>query len=146
MENLRFAIFGCGFWSQFQLGAWTEVEGAECVALYNRTRSKADELAARFNVPRVYDTAEELLQNEELDFVDIITDVDTHAHFVELAVKHGVPNVICQKPMAPDYDTAKQMVKTCKDAGVKFYIHENYRWEAPIRRYKEILEDEVGQK
>ncbi len=143
MENLKFAIFGCGFWSQFQLGAWTEVEGAECVALYNRTRSKADELAARFNVPRVYETAEELLQNEKLDFVDIITDVDTHAHFVELAVKHGVPNVICQKPMAPDYDTAKHMVKTCKDAGVNFYIHENYRWEAPIRRYKEILDSGV---
>ena len=35
MENLKFAIFGCGFWSQFQLGAWTEIEGAECVALYN---------------------------------------------------------------------------------------------------------------
>ncbi len=34
----KFAIFGCGFWSQFQLGAWQELEGAECVALYNRTR------------------------------------------------------------------------------------------------------------
>lgn len=143
MENLKFAIFGCGFWSQFQLGAWTEVEGAECVALYNRTRSKAEKLAERFDVPRVYDTPEELLQQEKLDFVDIITDVDTHAHFVELAVKHGVPNVICQKPMAPDYDTAKHMVKTCKDAGVNFYIHENYRWEAPIRRYKEILDSGV---
>ena len=64
MENLKFAIFGCGFWSQFQLGAWTEVDGAECVALYNRTRSKADKLAERFNIPRVYDTAEELLQTK----------------------------------------------------------------------------------
>jgi predicted dehydrogenase len=143
MENLKFAIFGCGFWSQFQLGAWTEVEGAECVALYNRTRPKADKLAERFNVPHVYDTAEELLQKEKLDFVEIITDVDTHAHFVELAVKNGVPNVICQKPMAPDYETAKRMVKVCKDAGVNFYIHENYRWEAPIRRYKEILDSGV---
>ena len=44
MENLKFAIFGCGFWSQFQLGAWTEVQGAECEALYNRTRSKAEAL------------------------------------------------------------------------------------------------------
>ena len=84
-----------------------------------------------------------MLQKEELDFVDIITDVDTHAQFVELAVKHGIPNVICQKPMAPDYETAKRMVKTCRDAGVKFYIHENFRWQAPVRRYKEILKSGV---
>lgn len=54
----KFAILGCGFWSQFQLGAWKEIEGAECVALYNRTKSKAEELALRFGVPRVYDDAE----------------------------------------------------------------------------------------
>lgn len=143
MENLKFAIFGCGFWSQFQLGAWTEVEGAECVALYNRTVSKAEDLARRFNVPRVYRDPVELLKNENLDFVDIITDVDTHAHFVELAVKNGIKKVICQKPMAPDFETAKAMVELCRNEGVDLYIHENYRWEAPIRRYKEILNSGV---
>ena len=54
----KFAILGCGFWSQFQLGAWKEIEGTECVALYNRTKSKAEEVARRFGVPRVYDDAE----------------------------------------------------------------------------------------
>lgn len=44
MGKLRFAILGCGFWSQFQLGGWQELDGAECVALYNRTLSKADDL------------------------------------------------------------------------------------------------------
>ena len=143
MKTMNFAIFGCGFWSQFQLGAWTEIEGVECVALYNRTVSKAEKLAQRFNVPRVYGNPEELLRKEKIDFVDIITDVDTHAKFVELAVKHGIKNVICQKPMAPDYETARHMVKICRDAGVNYYIHENYRWEAPIRRFKEVLDSGV---
>jgi len=143
MKNLKFAILGCGFWSQFQLGAWTETEGAECVALYNRTVSKARKLADRFDVPRVYGDPEELLRKEKLDFVDIITDVDTHAMFTEMAVRHGIKNVICQKPMAPDYETAKHMVKICRDAGVNFYIHENYRWEAPIRKFREILDSGI---
>jgi len=140
MEPQKFAIFGCGFWSQFQLGAWTEIEGATCVALYNRTIQKAQNLANRFNVPRVYDDPEELLKQEELDFVDIITDVDTHYRFVKLAVDHGVKNIICQKPMAPDYTTAKKMIELTTAAGVNFYIHENYRWERPIRRFKEIMD------
>lgn len=139
MTKLKFAIFGTGFWSQFQLGAWMELDGIECVALYNRTRSKADKLAERFNIPRTYDNPDELLRNEKLDFIDIITDVDTHYKFVELGVKYGLDKIICQKPMAPDFESAKNMIGLCKKAGVKLYIHENYRWEKPMRRYKEIL-------
>jgi predicted dehydrogenase len=143
MKKLRFAILGCGFWSRFQLGAWKEIEGAECVALYNRTKAKADALAARFGVARTYDDAEELLRNEKPDFVDIITDVDTHYSFVKLCIDHRVKNIICQKPMAPDFETAKKMMDLTREAGVKFYIHENYRWERPIRRFREILDSGV---
>lgn len=138
----RFAIFGCGFWSQFQLGAWKELQGAECVALYNRTKSKAEALAKRFGVPHIYDDAEQLLKNEGLDFIDIVTDVDTHEKFTILGAKYGL-DVICQKPMAPSYESAKRMIKTAKEAGVRFYIHENYRWQPQFRRVKEILDSGI---
>jgi D-apiose dehydrogenase len=140
--SLRFAIFGTGFWSRFQLAAWREFEGVDCVALYNRTRSKAEKLAAEFGVPTVYDDAEELLAREALDFVDIITDVDTHAKFVMMAARKGL-TVICQKPMAPALETARQMVECCRRAGVPYYIHENFRWQHPIRRLKAVLEEGV---
>lgn len=140
MENLKFAVLGCGFWSKFQIGAWSELKGVDLVAVYNRTISKAQTIADYFNVPRVYDNPEELFTKEKLDFIDIITDVDTHAHFVEMAVKNGIRNIICQKPMAPDFETAKKMVKICIDTRTKLYIHENYRWQAPVRRFKEIID------
>ncbi len=143
MKKLKFAVLGTGFWSQFQLGAWTELENVECVAVYNRTKPKAEALAKRFGVPRVYDDPVELFMKEDLDFVDIITDVDTHSKFVEMAVEHGVQHIICQKPMAPDYTTACNMVKLCSDKGRKLYIHENYRWQVPVRRFKEILDSGI---
>lgn len=143
MKNLRFAVLGCGFWSKFQVGAWTEVEGAEPVAVYNRTREKAEKLSREFNIPAVYDNAEELFRKEKLDFVDIITDVDTHARFVEMAVRNGIKHIICQKPMAPDFETAKRMVSICRNAGAQLYIHENYRWQAPVRRFREIIDSGV---
>src|SRR3954447_11173893 len=100
MALLRFAIFGTGFWARFQLAAWRELEGVECVALYNRTYAKAEALAHEFGVPRVYDDPVALLEQEQLDLIDIITDVDTHSRFVQLAAQYALP-VICQKPMAP---------------------------------------------
>src|SRR3990170_3328270 len=142
MKKLRFAIIGTGFWANFQIPAWMELEGIELVALYNRTILKAEAIARKFNVPGVYDDAQKLLENEKLDFVDIITDVDTHKVFTELAAKKGVA-VICQKPMAPKLSIAKEMLATCEKYKVPFFIHENWRWQAPIRKMKELLNSGV---
>ena len=142
MKKLRFAIFGCGFWSQFQLGAWKELEGAECVALYNRTLSKADALAERFGIPRTYDDPIALMNQEQLDFIDIITDVDTHEQFTLMGASYG-KDVICQKPLAPSYASAKRMMDATRDAGVRFYVHENYRWQPQFRRVKQILDSGI---
>lgn len=139
MAHLKFATFGAGFWAQFQLAGWYEVGGVECVAIYNRTRAKAEKLAQRFGVPRIYDDAETLLDAEQLDFVDIITDVDTHAKFTLMAAQRRIP-VICQKPMAPSLTIAEEMVQACHKAGAPFFIHENWRWQTPIRALKAALD------
>ncbi len=136
---LRFAIFGTGFWARFQLAAWRELEGVQCVALFNRTVAKAQQLAAQFDIPAVYGDAEALLKAERLDFLDIITDVETHPRFVEMAAKYGVP-VICQKPMAPNLETARRMAQTCRAAGIPLWIHENWRFQTPIQALKAELE------
>jgi D-apiose dehydrogenase len=142
MAKLRFAILGTGFWANYQIPAWMELEGIELVALYNRTKSKAEALAEGYSIPGIYDDAQALLNKEKIDFVDIITDVDSHALLTKMAAKKGVA-VICQKPMAPKLPQAKEMVEACERAGVPFFIHENWRWQAPLRRVKEILQSNV---
>jgi predicted dehydrogenase len=140
MADLKFAVLGAGFWSHFQIPAWYEVGGVELVAVYNRTVAKAEQVAQKFKAPRVYGDPEELLKNEQLDFIDIITEVPAHAPLVYLAAQYKVP-VICQKPMAPDYETAQKMVAACQEAGIPFFVHENYRWQAPIRELKKVMDE-----
>jgi predicted dehydrogenase len=139
---LRGAVIGTGFWSRFQIAAWKELPGVEIVAVCNRTRARAEEVAQLFQIPMVYETAEELLEKEQLDFVDIITDVDTHAKFTLLAAEKGV-NVICQKPMAPSLEEARKMVEVCAQKNINFFVHENFRWQAPIRTLKTALDSGV---
>ena len=131
-EALRIGIMGCGFWSQFQLAGWKELPGVEIAAVWNRTRDRAARIAERFAVPTVHASAEALVRDPSVDVVDIITDTTTHAHYVRLAADAGKP-VICQKPLAGDVETARQMASRCADAGVPLLVHENFRWQTPIR-------------
>lgn len=139
MSNLRFAAFGAGFWAPFQLAGWREAGGAECVAIYNRTRSKAEAVAREFGIPAVYNDPEEMLCREQVDFADVLTDVDTHSRFVKMAAAHGLP-IVCQKPMAPSLSEAEEMVEACRQAGVPLFINENWRWQTPIRQLKRVLD------
>jgi D-apiose dehydrogenase len=141
MSKLRFAMFGTGFWSYYQLAGWVETGEVECVALYNRTKSKALKLAEQFNIPlsSVYDDPEALLANEGLDFVDICTNVETHYPFTKMAAERGIP-VVCQKPMATTLEECEALVGVCRQAGVPLYINENWRWQYPMRQLKKALD------
>jgi predicted dehydrogenase len=144
MTELRFAVFGAGFWAPFQLSGWNEVGGARCMAIYDRTVAKAEKLARSFGIPAAYGSAEELLDREELDFVDIITDVLSHSKFIQMVAERGIP-LICQKPMAHSVEEAERMVMLCRRNEVPFYIHENWRWQSQIRAFKKVLDSgEIG--
>ena len=138
ISDLRFAAFGAGFWTRFQLCGWREIPGAKCVAIYNRTLEKAQAYAREFQIPAVYEDAETLLSEEKLDFVDIITGAETHEHFAMLALRHGIP-VVCQKPLAPSLSIATRMTEAFRSEGVPLLVNENWRWQGPIREVKNQL-------
>lgn len=140
MAKWRCAAFGAGWWAQYQIGGWQALVDVDIVAIYNRSLENAQILADRLGIPAVYDDPTELLDNEQLDFVDIITNVETHRKFVELAASYSLP-IICQKPMAPTYEEAEHMVKVCQEANVPLIIHENWRWQETIRQVQRVLQE-----
>ena len=142
MKPLRFAIFGAGFWARCQLAAWREVGGVECVAIFNRSRDKAEAFARDLGIPAVYDDAEKLLREVEPDFVDNITEVGGHKPLSLLCAKHRIP-CICQKPMAASLKDARQMVAAFAKAKTPFFVHENWRWQKPMRALIDTLRSGV---
>src|SRR5262245_44435855 len=137
MGELRFGLVGAGFWARYQLAAWRELPGARCVAVCDRDPDRAERLAAAHGVA-AYSDAAEMLDRERPDLLDVVTDVPGHAPLVKLAAARGVP-VVCQKPMAATPGECEELVEVCRRAGVPFAVHENWRWQAPLRHVKELL-------
>lgn len=142
MKRLRFAVFGAGFWTRYQLAAWQEVGGADGVAVYNRTRSKAEALAREFDIPAVYGSPERLLREVKPDFVDNITEIGGHKPLSLLCAKHRIP-CICQKPMAASLKDAREMVNAFRKAKTPFFVHENWRWQAPMIALRKLVHSRV---
>ncbi|MDD4774684.1 MAG: Gfo/Idh/MocA family oxidoreductase [Eubacteriales bacterium] len=137
-RKLRVAVFGTGYWSQFQIPAWQSV-GAEVTALWNRTHGKALRSAARFGIERVFDTPEAVFEGVPFDIADIITDVEAHEPLVNLAARYK-KDVICQKPMAYSLEACRRMTDNCRRAGVWFAVHENFRYQPQFAPVKAALD------
>jgi len=139
MPELSLGLIGAGFWGEFQAAAWGEVSGARLAAVCDRSPARAAAVARKFGIAKVYSDAREMLRSEPLDFVDVAAGPESHEDLVCLAASRKLP-VICQKPMALDYLSCVRMVKMCQEAGTTFLVHENFRWQTPMRQVKQILE------
>lgn len=144
MTSTRFAVFGAGFWTRVQLSAWREVGGVACVAIYNRTRAKAEAIAKEFAIPAVYDDPERLLREVRPEFVDNITEVGGHKRLSLLCARQRIA-CICQKPMAASLRDAREMVAAFQATSTPFFVHENWRWQTPLRALRHrIVSGAVG--
>jgi predicted dehydrogenase len=139
-DRIALGLVGCGFFAQNHLHAWKDLrsEGVDIVAVCDIDSAKAKAAAERFDVPHWYTEAEAMFSEEDLGLVDIATRMDTHRPLVELAIQHGVPTIV-QKPFAPTLADCAAMTRVADDAGVFLAVHENFRFERPMRRAAEVL-------
>lgn len=133
----RGVLIGCGFFARNHMQAWAGLSGARIVAVCDTDPAKAEAFARDFGARAATDAAA-LLAELKPDFVDIATTVGSHRVLVELAAPHA-GMVICQKPLAETYADGAAMVAACETAGIPFLVHENFRWQAPMRALRAAM-------
>jgi D-apiose dehydrogenase len=140
MERTALGVIGCGFFAQNHLHAWTDLssKGVEVAAVCDVDEAKARAAADKFGVKKWYKDAETMFRNEKLDLVDIVTRVETHRDVVGLAIRHRIPTIV-QKPFGPDLAACRAMADQAQQAGVFLAVHENFRFQVPMRRITDLL-------
>ena len=137
MKRLKGVAMGAGYFSHFQYEAWTRIPEVEMAAIYNRSEDKARAVMARYGIPQYYSDWRQMIERERPDFVDIITPPETHEEMCAYAAERGV-HIICQKPLAPSLAESRAIVDHARQAGVRFMVHENWRWQPWYREIKRI--------
>ncbi len=98
----------------------------------------------RFGVP-AYTDYNEMLRKENVDIVLAVLPVISNREVVLGAVRHNVPAICTEKPLAARLSDADEMVAACRERGIKFGCgdlerNHHYYWEAKDR----IAAGEVG--
>ncbi len=103
-------------------------------------RAEAAEATARaFELPRVYRSLEEVLEDRTVRVVDVAVPATEQAE-IAMKVAAAGKHLLCQKPLAERYDQAVQVVEAARAAGVKLAVNQQMRWDPGMRAVKTLLD------
>lgn len=139
MAKLRVAVAGAGYFTQFQLDGWKRMPDVELAAICNRDQAKAQALAERFGIPRVYGDVAEMIEREKPGLLDIVTPPVTHREYVALAARRGIAT-ICQKPFGRGFAEALEIASVARAAGITLAVHENFRFMPHFREARRLID------
>jgi predicted dehydrogenase len=88
-----------------------------------------------------------MLAQEKLDCISICLWPHLHAPFTIAAAQSGnVRAIHCEKPVAPTWKAAKEMVEVCAAAGVQLTFNHQRRFNVPFQTAKAMLDaGEIGE-
>jgi len=139
MKTRRGVVVGAGYFSDFHLDAWRRLTGVQIVSVCDLEEGKARAAAAKYGIAEVATDPRVAIERDDIDFVDIATPPTGRLPLVELAVQRGLA-VICQKPLAADFATAKEVLDAGAASSAPFMVHENFRFQPWYREIKRLLE------
>lgn len=106
---------------------------------------KANDVAARFEIEKTYDSYEKLLADPDIDAVYIPLPNHLHKKWVIEAAKKG-KHILCEKPAAINAEEFRDMEKVCKEQGVLFMEAFMYHFHPQHERVKQIIDSgEIGE-
>jgi predicted dehydrogenase len=140
-EKVRVGIIGTSGWTDMMfLSSFKSHLSAEISAICGRNRSRAEEMAAKYDIPQVYTDYRALLEQNNLDAVIVATPDDLHYPMTMDALDAGL-HVLCEKPMALNAQHAREMYEKAEAVGKKHMVLFTWRWQPHFLYLKQLVDD-----
>lgn len=137
IDQISWGIIGCGNVTEIKSGpAFNKVAGSELKAVMRRDREKLLDYASRHGVPKTYASADELINDPEIDAVYVATPPGSHR---EYALKIAAANKHCclEKPMALNFAECEDIIAAFEGRDAELFVA-YYRRSLP--RFKRVKE------
>ena len=138
MDRVRMGIVGTGNIAQLNVPGYLEHEHCDVVALCDPRAEILERHQREWDVPRGYAEMEQLLADDEIDAVEILSPTPLHARHAIAALEAG-KHVSCQKPIANNVADARRMIEAAARTQRMLRVTENCCYYPPLRRARDLV-------
>lgn len=145
MNKIKVGVIGMGFIGATHIDTLRRITGVDVVAVADANVASAQKIAKEYDIPKVYASADELIQDAEIQVIHNCTPNHLHLEINKKIIEAG-KHVFSEKPLATNSKESAEMLEALKAhpdtvAGVNFC----YRMNALVQDAKNrIAAGEIG--
>lgn len=142
MENnkVRICLIGCGRAGMIHARSYAgKVKNAELIAICDPFEQNLIAAQKEVSVKYTYVDYKEVMMNDEIDAVIVVTPTKFH-HDIVIAAANAKKHVFCEKPMAINKEECDDMIRACKENQVKLQLGFMRRFDSNFRKGKELID------
>ena len=118
---MNIGIIGAGSIAKYHITAYAKNPLCTVKAIADLNRDVASALASEYNIPDVYTDYREMLADESIDAVSIVTPTFTHKNIILDAI-NAKKHILCEKPPALNAQETRECVEAAEKSG-KFFMY-----------------------
>ncbi|TXK84994.1 Gfo/Idh/MocA family oxidoreductase [Paenibacillus sp. N3.4] len=137
-EQYGFAIIGAGVIGHTHAQRLENVDKGKLVVICDQSEEKAREFGEKYGCEWSCNL-EDVLARPDVDIVNICLPSGMHAKFTIAAARAG-KHIITEKPIDITAENALEMIKECRQAGVKLAVISQHRLQPSTQQVKQDIE------
>ena len=134
----RICLVGCGRISLRHVAVLAKIPELDLVGVCDLIEERAKLTGAPLGIPWFAD-ALEMVKTLKPDIVTILTESGTHPE-IGVTLAPYVPVLVVEKPMALTLEAADALIEACEAHGTRLFVVKQNRFNLPIQRVKQAVE------
>ncbi|MCH2129691.1 MAG: Gfo/Idh/MocA family oxidoreductase [Pirellulaceae bacterium] len=139
MERIRCGVIGLGWFGEHHVDTLQQLPLADVTAVCTRREQRVREVADQYNIPKTYTDYHDLLADDDIDVVTVVTHVDNHVQPTIDAIRAG-KHVFLEKPMADTVEQCDQILVELSKVDTAFMVGHVCRFDTAYALAKEEIE------
>lgn len=140
----KIALIGYGYWGKNLARNFNNLSNCDFYALAEGDVRKRTTFSAAYPNCKIYENAEDVFSNLDIDAVVIATPVDAHYELAKKALESG-KHVLVEKPMTSSFEEAKELVDLAQEKGLLLMVDHTFLYTGSVKYIKDRIESgELG--
>ena len=141
-SSINVGVIGYGYWGPNLVRNFVASEGTRVTVVADRDRERLAKVHAFYPAIKLTTSADELINDPEVDAVVVATPVDAHFPLAMAALKAG-KHVFVEKPIASTAEQARQLIDEAARRGLILAVDHTFVYTAAVRKMHEIIRSDA---
>jgi predicted dehydrogenase len=144
-EPVRTAVVGLGYWGPNLVRNFVELPDSELVAICDSDPARLEKVGRRYPAVRTCEDFDEILADDEIEAVAIVTPVGTHYDLASAALMAG-KHVFVEKPLAASTSESASLIRLAENIGVVLMPGHTFLYSPPVNAVRDLIRSgELGE-